>query len=171
LSEIQKPKTILSLNLLVNKKTALQQDLWVGVGCQLGISHQLLVAAIQEIFSENQLEQKAIAGIATIDTKASEAGLLEFCRLYNLFLKTFPATILAQVCVPNPSEVIAEKVGTPSVAEAAAILAASLHTPQPDLGVKLLLPKTVFRLSRQLGVVAIAVAQASSSYYSTALKT
>ncbi|QLE55056.1 cobalamin biosynthesis protein [Nostoc sp. TCL26-01] len=151
----------------MDKKTAQQPDLWIGVGCQLGISHQLLVAAIPEIFSVHQLDQEAIAGIATIDTKASELGLLEFCRLYSLPLKTFPAAILADVCVPNPSKVIAEKVGTSSVAEAAAMLAAadlsfSSNIFPQELRVKLLVPKTVFRLPGQLGVVTIAVAQTSS---------
>nr|WP_199326160.1 cobalamin biosynthesis protein [Nostoc parmelioides] len=133
--------------------------MWLGLGCQSGISHHLITAAINQIFLENQLDQKTILGIATIDTKVSELGLVEFCRLFQLPLKTFPAEMLANVAVPNPSGVIAEKVGTASVAEAAAILAASAHQKQ-EWGVKLLVPKRIFRLSGQPGVVAIAVAQA-----------
>ncbi|MBC1215644.1 cobalamin biosynthesis protein [Trichormus variabilis ARAD] len=147
------------MKLEITQQPLLQGNLWLGFGCQSGISHHLITAAINQIFPENQLDQKTIAGIATIDTKVSELGLVEFCRLLQLPLKTFPAEMLANVAVPNPSGVIAEKVGTPSVAEAAAILAASAHQKQ-ESGVKLLVPKRIFRLPGQPGVVAIAVAQA-----------
>lgn len=132
-----------------------QQNLWVGIGCTLGISRQVIVAAIQYIFPENQLNQKAIAGIATIDTKANQVGLWEFCCLYNLPLKTFSAKILSTVLVPNPAKIVEQAVGTPSVAEAAAILAA---TPQENLEARLLVPKTIFRLQGQPGAVTVAVA-------------
>ena len=42
----------------------------------------------------------------------------------GLALKTFPASALAPVDVPTPSEVVRAEMGTGSVAEAAAILAA-----------------------------------------------
>jgi len=149
------------VKLEITKQPLLQGNLWLGFGCQSGISHHLITGAINQIFQENQLDQKIIVGIATIDTKVSELGLVEFCRLFQLPLKTFPAEMLANVAVPNPSRVIAKKVGTASVAEAAAILAASSHQKQ-NLGVKLLVPKRIFRLPGQPGVVAIAVAQVSS---------
>jgi cobalt-precorrin 5A hydrolase len=149
------------VKLEITQQPLLQGNLWLGFGFQSGISHHLITAAINQIFLETRLDQKTILGIATIDTKVSEFGLVEFCRLFQLPLKTFPAEMLANVAVPNPSRVIAEKVGTASVAEAAAILAASSHQKQ-NLGVKLLVPKRIFRLPGQPGVVAIAVAQVSS---------
>jgi cobalt-precorrin 5A hydrolase len=133
------------------------KNLWVGFGCQSGVSHHLIATAINQIFQENQLDQKAITGIATINTKASEPGLLEFCSLWKLPLKTFSAELLANVAVPHPSQMIAAKVGTASVAEAAAILGASVDETQ-QLGVKLLVPKQVFRLPGEPGVVTIAIA-------------
>lgn len=148
-----------------------QQLLWVGIGCQRGTSGQLIERAIQQVFHENRLAQSAIAGIATINTKASEVGLLELSRLRNWPLKTFCAEILSTVCVPNPTEITEEAVGTPSVAEAAAILAAShftssltvpLFTSTEVLGVSLLVPKRIFRLKGQPGAVTVAVAQESN---------
>jgi cobalt-precorrin 5A hydrolase/precorrin-3B C17-methyltransferase len=139
-------------------------SLWVGIGCQRGSSRLLIATAIEEILWSNQLDQNAIAGIATIDTKASEVGLVEFCRLRNLPLKTFCAEVLRHVCVPNPAKIIDQQVGTPSVAEAATILAASaasLWTNTQQLQVKLVVPKQIFRLQGQLGAVTIAVAQAA----------
>lgn len=144
------------------------QNLWVGIGCQTGSSLQLMETAIEQVFTENQLDQRAIAGFATINTKATETGLVELCRLRSLPLKTFTAEILSTVTVPNPAKIIETQVGTPSVAEAAAILAAShqnleYSSKQPllptKIEVKLLIPKQIFRLQGQPGVITLAVAQ------------
>ncbi|MEH2315262.1 MAG: cobalamin biosynthesis protein [Nostoc sp.] len=145
-----------------------QQIFWVGIGCKRGTSWQLIDRAIEQVFQENQLFQSAIAGIATIDTKASEVGLLQLCRLRNLPLKTFSAQILRSVCVPNPTTITDHKVGTPSVAEAAAILAATQltsltvfsFTSIEELRVRFLVPKRIFQLQGQPGAVTLAVAQA-----------
>ncbi|MEA5505667.1 cobalamin biosynthesis protein [Halotia wernerae UHCC 0503] len=156
---------------LVNKKNPSQQQqlksLWVGIGCQRGSSQELIAAAIQQVFGENQLDQSAIAGFATIESKASEVGLVELCHLRNLPLKTFAAAILSTVCVPNPAIITNQKVSTPSVAEAAAILAASSFTPsvveKQKLEGRLLVAKQIFRLQREPGTVTVAVAQESHS--------
>ncbi|MFS0515105.1 cobalamin biosynthesis protein [Nostoc sp. UIC 10607] len=148
----------------------MQQVLWVGIGCKRGTSWQLIDQAIEQIFRENQLFQSAIAGLATIDTKASEVGLVELCHLRNLPLKTFSAQILRCVCVPNPATITDQKVGTPSVAEAAAILAATqtpLLTASPftsieALRVRFLVTKQIFQPKGQPGAVTLAVAQASN---------
>ncbi len=140
--------------------------IWVGIGCQKGTSRELIERAIKEVFQENQLSESAIAGIATIDSKASEVGLLELCQTRNLPLKTFPAEVLQNIHVPNPSQIVAAKVGTISVAEAAAIRASldfshAESQSRREEGVKyLLIPKQVFRSSNPnfQGTVTIAVA-------------
>ncbi|MDY7004395.1 MAG: precorrin-3B C(17)-methyltransferase [Cyanobacteriota bacterium] len=98
--------------------------LWIGVGCERGTSKKLISTAIQEVFQANHLAEGAIAGIATIDIKADEIGLVEFCQEKNLPLQTFSSELLSCVEVPTPSNIVAQEVGTPSVAEAAAILGA-----------------------------------------------
>jgi cobalt-precorrin 5A hydrolase len=133
------------------------QIFWVGLGFKRGSSQQLIELAIQKVFRENLLNESLIAGLATIDTKASEGFLLELCRLRNWQCKTFSAQKLSTVTVPNPAEIITTAVGTPSVAEAAAILAAS------RLDFELLLPKQIFRLPVQPGIVTIAVAEEMQS--------
>ncbi|MGB3420598.1 cobalamin biosynthesis protein [Dolichospermum sp. FACHB-1091] len=131
-------------------------SLWVGIGCQKGISQQLINLAIKKVFQEYQLVYNEIAGIATIDKKASEIGLVEFCDLEKLPLKTFSAEILNNVFVPNPNHIITKLVGTYSVAEASAILAASEIT---SAEITLLVPKQIFRLPAEGGSVTIAVAK------------
>lgn len=133
---------------MANKKI-----LWVGIGCKKGISQQLINSAIKEVFQEYQLIYSQIAGIATIDKKASEIGLLEFCKLEKLSLKTFSAEVLNNVFVPNPSNNITKLMGTSSVAEAAAILAASEITSEE---ITLLVPKQIFRLLGEAITVAVA---------------
>lgn len=126
----------------------------VGIGCQKGISSKLISLAIDKILQESQFTLSNVVGIATIDVKANELGLREFCQVHNLPLKTFTAEMLASVSVPNPGTRITETVGTPSVAEAAAILAASHQTSEAVL----LVPKQIFRLPGEPGAVTVAVA-------------
>ncbi len=97
--------------------------LWIGIGCQRGTLRELIETAIQQVCHSYDLTESAIAGIATIDTKANETGIIELCQHRNWALKAFPANILNSVEVPNPSNIVGQKVGTYSVAEAAALCA------------------------------------------------
>jgi cobalt-precorrin 5A hydrolase/precorrin-3B C17-methyltransferase len=54
--------------------------------------------------------------------KADEPGLLAAAAGRGWPVVTFPGQLLAAVPVPNPSEVVRRAVGTPSVAEAAALI-------------------------------------------------
>ncbi|MDJ0617472.1 MAG: precorrin-3B C(17)-methyltransferase [Calothrix sp. MO_192.B10] len=151
--------------------------LWVGIGCERGSSQELIETAIREVFQEYQLAEDAIAGIATIDIKADEVGLVAFCRDRNLPLKTFAADVLKTVAVPNPSSVVERAVGTPSVAEAAAVLGVSHAEAQrrreeekeekegEEEG-RLLVSKQVFRSPSQnsQGAVTVAVARGEKEY-------
>ncbi|MBW4479128.1 MAG: cobalamin biosynthesis protein [Tolypothrix brevis GSE-NOS-MK-07-07A] len=139
--------------------------LWVGIGCKSGTSPELILIAIEETLKKNELAWSAIAGIATMDMKASEVGLRQLCHQRNLPLKTFSADVLSSVDVPNSSPVVALKIKTPSVAEAAALLAAKCQT--------LLIPKQIFKStdhhenpsrSTLQGAVTIAVAQTQKEY-------
>ncbi|MFB2967681.1 precorrin-3B C(17)-methyltransferase [Aerosakkonema sp. BLCC-F183] len=130
--------------------------LWVGIGCERGTSKELIETAIEQVFRANHLALAAIAGIATIDLKADEIGLVELYSNRNWPLRIFPAQVLRSFTVPNPSAVVEAEVGTPSVAEAAALCAAGSET--------LLVAKQVFRLEGQPGACTVAVAQAEQEY-------
>lgn len=168
--------------------------LWFGIGCERGTPRQVIEAAIEEVLQKYQLARDAIAGIATIDLKSDEVGLVELCRDNNLPLRTFNREILKNVSVPNPSQVVAKEVGTPSVAEAAALLSASypllsdlpplnketqeeLSPPlnkgetqggsspiQEQTKAEILVPKQIFRLEGKPGAVTVAIAQAETEY-------
>ncbi|MEA5618655.1 cobalamin biosynthesis protein [Cronbergia sp. UHCC 0137] len=131
------------------------QSFWVGIGCQKGISSQFIQESIEKVFQEYQLIQNNMTGIATIDSKTSELGLIEYCHLHNLPIKFFTAAILATVSVPNPAQITQKSVGTPSVAEASAILAASKHTSRSGT---LLVPKQIMKLPEKVGMLTLAIA-------------
>ncbi|MGB3695200.1 MAG: precorrin-3B C(17)-methyltransferase [Spirulinaceae cyanobacterium] len=130
--------------------------LWVGMGCERGTSQLVMETALEEVFQRYHLATEAIAGIATIDLKADELGILSLCKERSFPLQTFQADALEKVTVPTPSPVVNQEVGTPSVAEAAAILA----TQNPSL----LVPKQIFRLEGEAGAVTVAVAQSQWEY-------
>ena len=121
--------------------------LWVGIGCERGTARELIETAIQNVCRGYHLAESAIAGIATIHTKANESGIVELCQGRNWPLKTFSAEVLSSVEVPNPSNIVAKEVGTPSVAEAAALCAASGESLIKN---SLLVPKQIVRSQNPL---------------------
>ncbi|MFZ4641118.1 MAG: precorrin-3B C(17)-methyltransferase [Nodosilinea sp.] len=129
--------------------------LWVGVGCERGTPRSVIAAGIDRICQTHGLAPAAIAGVASLDLKADEVGLVELCQERGWPLRCFSAAELRGVAVPNPSDRVEAAVQTPSVAEAAAMLAA---------GGELRLTKQVIRLVDQPGAVTLAIAQASQEY-------
>lgn len=144
--------------------------LWIGIGCERGSSKTLIEHAVREVLRTHQLSEKAIAGIASIDLKADEVGLVEYCRDRQLPFRCFPADVLRPVAVPNPSVIVEAEVGTPSVAEAAALVGAGLRSAAPTepLGQSqeplLKVPKQIIRLDGEPGAVTIAIAQSDQEY-------
>jgi cobalt-precorrin 5A hydrolase / precorrin-3B C17-methyltransferase len=149
--------------------------LWVGIGCERGTPQAVIDHAVRQVFQTEGLAEGAIAGIATIDLKADEVGLLEFCQGRNLPLRCFSAAELSAIAVPNPSAIVQAEVGTGSVAEAAAILAskgAGGNGEARDEGIRsveefdenLRVEKQVVRLEGEQGAVTIAIAQSAQEY-------
>ena len=72
--------------------------------------------------SQNGLSHLSISGLATIDKKNDEIGLLKLSKKNEWPIYFFSAPELSKVNVPTPSNVVLNEMGTASVAEAAAIL-------------------------------------------------
>ncbi len=96
----------------------------LGMGCDRNTSLETLEKAISLALTQAELQLSAVKGLASIDKKNDEVALLKLASLYHWPLHFFNAEQLAKVDVPNPSEVVRKYMGTPAVAEAAAILAA-----------------------------------------------
>lgn len=101
--------------------------LWVGVGCERNTPQTVIETAIQQALQTESLAEAAIAGIATLDLKADERGLVELCQQRQWPLRTFTPEELRLISVPHPSAVVEKEVGTPSVAEAAALKVAGVE--------------------------------------------
>jgi len=149
--------------------------LWVGIGCERGTSRELIETAITQTCQRYHLAMSAIAGIATIDIKANEVGLVEFCQAHDLPLQTFPAEVLRSVNVPTPSTVVNQAVGTPSVAEAAALVCSerfsasgtkvpTTNSDRAHVGAPLRVSKQIVRADDQPGAVTVAIAVAQREY-------
>ncbi|MEL6351193.1 MAG: precorrin-3B C(17)-methyltransferase [Cyanobacteria bacterium J06627_28] len=131
--------------------------LWVGVGCERDTDQALIDEAIQKVCRENHFAVDAIAGIATLDLKADETGLVNLAKEKDWPLVCFTPDQLKTIDVPTPSDVVAKEVGTPSVAEAAAINAAD-STDASCLKVK----KQIVKKEGFKGAVTVAIAQAKT---------
>jgi cobalt-precorrin 5A hydrolase / cobalt-factor III methyltransferase / precorrin-3B C17-methyltransferase len=100
------------------------KSLVVGVGSVRGVAAEEVAALVDEALAAGALAPESVRCLATAEVKADEEGILRVARERGWEVVAHPAPALASVDVPNPSEVVREEVGTPSVAEAAALLTA-----------------------------------------------
>ena len=132
--------------------------LWLGIGCERGTSLSLLERLLDDTLAEHGLAPEAVAGLASADRKADEPALLELAERRDLPLRCFTSPELAAVVVPNPSATVLTELGTASVAEAAALLAAGPHG-------RLLQPKRIERAQgNEQGAATLAIAQAQQQW-------
>ena len=100
------------------------QRLALGLGCDRGTPAATIAQAIDTALASIGASRRDVVTVASITLKADEAGLLEAVAAAGWTPRFFPPQLLAAVAVPNPSETVRKYTGTPSVAEAAALLAA-----------------------------------------------
>jgi cobalt-precorrin 5A hydrolase / precorrin-3B C17-methyltransferase len=127
----------------ISDRTTVEADLLyrppslvVGVGASRGAPAAEIAHLIAAGLADAGLARESVHALATVDVKAAEPGIVEVAAANGWPVRTFPAEDLARVTVPHPSEVVRAAVGTPSVAEAAALLAAGT-------GAELVLPKRI----------------------------
>jgi len=93
----------------------------VGVGACQGTDPDEIGALIDAALAGAGLPAEAVRQVATVDVKSREPGIVEAAAARGWAVIGHPAAALAGVAVPNPSELGRARVGTPSVAEAAAL--------------------------------------------------
>ncbi len=94
----------------------------VGVGARRGVPHEVVFALIEAALSAAGLDPADVAEVATVDAKGDEPGIVGAAARLGVPVRTHPAGALAAVRVPHPSDAAGAAVGTPSVAEAAALI-------------------------------------------------
>ncbi|TQK43712.1 cobalt-precorrin 5A hydrolase/precorrin-3B C17-methyltransferase [Streptomyces sp. SLBN-118] len=96
-------------------------SLVVGVGASKGAPLDEVLGLIEETLREAGLSALSVRALATVDAKADEPGIVGAARRLGVPLVTYAPGRLASISVPNPSDAPLAAVGTPSVAEAAAL--------------------------------------------------
>lgn len=99
-------------------------SLVAGVGCSSDASPEDVSKLLNAVCESSGLDRRAIAKIATIDIRAQHPAIIG----QGLKVVSFSSTELSKITVPNPSKAVESAVGTPSVAEAAALLASRSDT-------------------------------------------
>ncbi|WP_323188021.1 cobalamin biosynthesis protein [Streptomyces sp. NBC_00237] len=126
----------------------------VGVGACEDAPVDELYALVVGVLGEAGVPLGAVDALATVDVKADERAIVECARRLGVPVLSYGAELLAGVTVPNPSGRALSAVGTPSVAEAAALAALGvgalgvgpldggpLGVGAPGSGAELLVPK------------------------------
>jgi len=127
------------------------RSLVVGVGASRGVTAEEVLGLVRAALADAGLSPHSLRCLASVDAKAGEQGLVEAARELGVELLTFGADALAAVPVPNPSAAPLAAVGTPSVAEAAAVLGAD--------GGELLVPKRKSTPEGRAAMCTVAVAR------------
>jgi cobalt-precorrin 5A hydrolase/precorrin-3B C17-methyltransferase len=118
----------------------------VGIGCERGTDPAEVKSLLGETLARHNIAEQSIFQFASIDLKEDEPAVNQFDNAYYFTAEQLKRETAR---LANPSAIVEEEVGTPSVAEAAAL---ALVGPRG----KLLIPKTKSKRAT------IAIAEAAS---------
>ena len=107
--------------------------LFAGLGCRRGCPADALAGLLQRTLHAHNLPLATLAGLASIDLKRDEPGLLQLAAFLNLPLQFFSAVHLApfEPRLSHRSEVTFRHSGCHGVAESAALALAEQHGDHP----------------------------------------
>lgn len=105
-------------------------QLAVGLGCDRGTPLATVLHTLDAALAQAGLLREQVRVLATIEAKRDELALIELAAQGGWPLRFFSVAELAAVPVPNPSATVLRYMGTPSVSEAAALLAAQATVEQ-----------------------------------------
>lgn len=100
------------------------RELMLGVGCRRGVGADEIYAHLREVFDAAGLSMDAIGGLASVEDKRDEPGLLAVADELGVTPVFYPKDKLDAVDAPNPSGTVLRRMGVGSVSEASAMLLA-----------------------------------------------
>ncbi len=112
------------------------RSLVVGVGSSTDATPEDAAAAVAGALAAGGLSPRAVERVATVDRRTAHPAIRAVARSAGVPVVAFSPAALDAVAVPTPSPTVRAAVGTGSVAEAAALLAAGP-------GAELVVPKQV----------------------------
>lgn len=137
----------------------------LGLGCDRGTPVETIVQAVYQALQQAKAVSADIVALASIDLKADESGLLALAAKLgcpDLQINFYSAAQLADVAVPNPSETVRRYTGTPSVSEAAALLAAGRENGPAPVGALLVEKHKLRGADGKHATVSVACVEAAS---------
>lgn len=99
-----------------------RRTLVAGVGAARGVTAEEVFASVCRVLADAGLVRSELLALVTVTARAHEAGLVGAAASLGVPLFAHPAVTLAGVPVPHPSARVLAAVGTPGVAEAAALV-------------------------------------------------
>lgn len=112
--------------------------LWIGLGARKGVTVSAVAKAVEQGLAQLSLSPAAVVGLASIDLKKDEAGILDYAAAHKLPFRTFGREEL--LAVPGSyteSDFVRSVTGVSNVCERAAMKAAGA-------GARLLLRKQIY---------------------------
>lgn len=99
--------------------------LHLGIGCRRGTESSVIAEAVAGVLKEHNIDPRAVKTVASIDLKAEEAGLLEFCNQQKLPVAFYSAEELKKVPGEfTPSAFVQSITGVDNVCERSALMGA-----------------------------------------------
>lgn len=103
----------------------LPKVLHLGIGCRKGISAETIEDVVCQVLQQHHIDRRSIARVASIDRKAQEPGLLEFCEKNHWQAVFYTAQELSLVGgAVSSSSFVESVVGVDNVCERAALMEA-----------------------------------------------
>lgn len=113
------------------------QNLIIGIGCKKGTPEETIREAVSRVMQNNQIDFSRIRAVASIDLKANEPGILDFCRKNHLPYYTYSAVKLMDLSGEFTASPFVEHVtGADNICERSAVLCS---------GGKLVIKKQAYR--------------------------
>ena len=95
----------------------------IGIGCKKSTPTENIEQLVRQTLSENNISIHSIKNICSIDIKANEQGILDFCGKYNLNFDVYSSEMLSKVeGTFTASEFVKNITGVDNVCERAAVL-------------------------------------------------
>lgn len=95
----------------------------IGIGCKRGTRQETIERVFARVCADNDLSVQAVCMVCSIDRKAGELGLVQFCEGHGWTLVTYSAEELRNVAGTfESSAFVQETVGVDNVCERSAVL-------------------------------------------------
>lgn len=95
----------------------------IGLGCRKGVEASRIIGAIRRVLEINNLSEKSIKAIGTVEVKKGEVGIIEAAKYFSCPLKIFTVEEISKIeDIFEKSQFVKDTIGVYSVAEPCAYL-------------------------------------------------